>query len=171
MLFLFLFYFLLSILFGFALEFNINERNKRFSSFSHFPSSCKDGGEERLKLYFQRNNPSPFFSVAINFNGEEEIIDDLQINRDRTILHLSSIILEIFSSKKNRLVSLKKGTKGKNLLELWRKEIKDISRNNLFVILYDQLERKSSERAKKDNLTGCSKNIPAPIPIPSQFLE
>lgn len=150
MLFLFLFYFLLSILFGFALEFNINERNKRFSSFSHFPSSCKDGGEERLKLYFQRNNPS--FSVAINFNGEEEIIDDLQINRDRD-LHLS---LEIFSSKKNRLVSLKKGTKGKNLLELWRKEIKDISRNNLFVILYDQLERKSSERAKKDNLTGCS---------------
>lgn len=59
------------------------------------------------------------FSVAINFNGEEEIIDDLQINRDRTILHLSSIILEIFSSKKNRLVSLKKGTK--NLLELWKK--------------------------------------------------
>lgn len=167
MLFLFLFYFLLSILFGFALEFNINERNKRFSSFSHFPSSCKDGGEERLKLYFQRNNPFPSFSVAINFNGEEEIIDDLQINRDRTILHLS---LEIFWSKKNRLVSLKKGTKGKNLLELWRKEIKDISRNNLFVILYDQLERKSSERAKKDNLTGCSKNIPSSnsnsFPIP-----
>lgn len=164
MLFLFLFYFLLSILFGFALEFNINERNKRFSSFSHFPSSCKDRGEERLKLYFQRNNPS--FSVAINFNGEEEIIDDLQINRDRD-LHL---FLEIFSSKKNRLVSLKKGTKGKNLLELWRKEIKDISRNNLFVILYDQLERKSSERAKKDNLTGCSKNIPSSnsnsFPIP-----
>lgn len=166
MLFLFLFYFLLSILFGFALEFNINERNKRFSSFSHFPSSCKDGGEERLKLYFQRNNPFPSFSVAINFNGEEEIIDDLQINRDRD-LHL---FLEIFSSKKNRLVSLKKGTKGKNLLELWRKEIKDISRNNLFVILYDQLERKSSERAKKDNLTGYSKNIPSSnsnsFPIP-----
>lgn len=167
MLFLFLFYFLLSILFGFALEFNINERNKRFSSFLHFPSSCKDEGEERLKLYFQRNNPSPFFSLAINFNGEEEIIDDLQINRDRD-LHL---FLEIFSSKKNRLVSLKKGTKGKNLLELWRKEIKDISRNNLFVILYDQFERKSSEREKKDNLTGCSKNIPALIPIPFQFLE
>lgn len=85
------------------------------------------------------------------------------------IVRFSIYLWKFFRQRK--IDSLKKGTKGKNLLELWRKEIKDISRNNLFVILYDQLERKSSERAKKDNLTGCSKNIPAPIPIPFQFLE
>lgn len=50
---LFFFYLHFWILFGFALEFNISERDKWLSSFSHFPLPRKDKGEKkRLKVYF-----------------------------------------------------------------------------------------------------------------------
>lgn len=78
--------FSIRILLGLALEFNINERNKWFSLFSHFLLQRWGKGREEKKgwnflIFNERNNPSPPSSNKFQ-RGEKKEIVGVQINRD-----------------------------------------------------------------------------------------
>lgn len=78
-----LFFFIFISGFYLALEFNISERDKWLSSFSHFPLPRKDKGEKKKveSLFLTSETTPPSFSLAINFNeGKKLSVYKLNIN-------------------------------------------------------------------------------------------